>query len=124
MRDQLESWVAQCGEDMHRRFVVGKFVSAVETFIANCPVKTGRTLNSFRATLNEPPTNTDPGPGEHDKSGSEVLEQARQVAESAAFGDTLHFGSDYVGAIVAEEGNRGVKPHRMIMATVNAWGDE
>ena len=119
----LSQWVESTRAGM-RSAAIEHFVRTIEVFAENCPVKTGRTLNSFVATLNEPAANTDPGPGEYDKTGAAVVAQARAIAESATVGDTIYFTSDYPGATLAEEGNRHLPPRRMVMAAANQWGDE
>jgi len=122
MPDQLEQWGELCRLSMQKD-VVDRFMTSVETFITNCPVVTGRTLNSFRATINEPATNTDPGEGVHDKTGEAVLDQCRMVAESANPGDQIFFGSDYWAAEVVENGTAKKKPHLMVEAGAQVWGD-
>ena len=120
--DDLAAWIAQCKADMQND-VVARFLASVDVFIQNCPIKTGRTLNSFHASLDTPAENTDPGPGEHDKTGNLVREQARQIAEAAMPGQTIHFTSDYAPAIISEEGDRNHQPHRMIFGAAQSFGD-
>lgn len=123
MADSLDGWVQACSEKM-LQIVKDKAKRATDVLIDNTPVRhNARMRNSFRASINEPVKDTDPGHGKHPLDGSESRDQIYAVIDQLEVGDKLYIGSDAPGIVELEEGGHNVTPARMMFAARQQWSD-
>ena len=123
MADRLDEWAEQCKSKMLQDFK-DRSKRAAEVLVQKTPVRRhARLRKSFRAAINEQPSNTDPGHGNHPVDGSKSLDQIFDTIDQLEIGDTLHVGSDTPGVIELEQGSRRNAPTRMMFAAAKQWGD-
>lgn len=122
---EVDEWIEACKRSLLED-VKSRSRRAAQTLIINTPVRQhARIRNSFKASVNSVPENTDSGHGKNlDKSGQTALEAIFLQIDKLKLGDELSVVSDCPGAIELEEGGKNTPPARMVSAAVNQWSDE
>ena len=119
----IEEVIGKAKADMLLAVKERMFLAAKE-IVELTPTRTGRTRNSFVASIGQPAAGTDPkergAPYDHD--GADALAQIAETIDAVQPGQTVYLTSDYANALRCDVGDKHMAPHQMVERAEIDWG--